>query len=183
MNHGDHEGHQMPAKCAMNMLWNTQIINTCVVFRSWHIRTHTQFVASIIAILLLGVLYEYLRFVQQSVNRRIVARLGKGKRAASPISASGRNTPEGGTASEVVGLLNGRRARNADGATLPTHLRLLRAALYGASVFLSFFLMLVFMTYNAYLIFAVVAGAAIGHYIFDKYVEFDNTGGKSMACH
>ncbi|KAI6157660.1 copper transporter [Pisolithus tinctorius] len=181
MNHGD---HQMPAKCAMHMLWNTQVIDTCVVFRSWHIHTHTQFVGSFVAILLLGVLYEYLRVFQQSVNRRIVSTLGKGKRAASPISASGRSTPERGVSSdEVVGLLNGRRIRNADRVSIPAHLRMLRAALYGASVFLSFFLMLVFMTYNAYLIIAVVAGAAIGHYVFDQYVEFDNAGGKSMACH
>lgn len=183
MDHGNHEGHEMPARCAMHMLWNTQIINTCVVFPSWHIHTHTQFVFSLAVVLLLGVLYEYLRFFQQSVNRRIATKLGKGKRVASPVSDSGRSTPDRGAASEVVGLLNGKGGRNTDGVVLPAHLRLLRAALYGASVFLSFFLMLVFMTYNAYLIFAVVAGAVIGHYIFDRYVEFDNAGGRSMACH
>lgn len=183
MDYGNHEGHEMPARCAMHMLWNTQIINTCVVFPSWHIHTHTQFVFSLAAVLLLGVLYEYLRFFQQSVNRRIATKLGKGKRVASPVSDSGRSTPDRGAASEVVGLLNGKGGRNTDGVVLPAHLRLLRAALYGASVFLSFFLMLVFMTYNAYLIFAVVAGAVIGHYIFDRYVEFDNAGGRSMACH
>lgn len=51
MDHGDggHGGHgggghdmpggDMPAmpKCSMNMLWNHQVADTCVVFRSWHI--------------------------------------------------------------------------------------------------------------------------------------------------
>jgi len=62
--------------------------------------------------------------------------------------------------------------------------------LYGATIFLSFFLMLVFMTYNAYLILSVVLGAAIGHYIFgtEMNVEAVLSGGgavsgKTMACH
>ncbi|KAG6336633.1 hypothetical protein ID866_2472 [Astraeus odoratus] len=181
MEHIGHQVHEMPAMCAMNMLWNTQIINTCIVFRSWHVHTHAQFVASCVAIVLLGVLYEYLRVFQQRVDRRIAAKLQKRERVPSPLS--GRSTPErGGRSDEVVGLLNGRRARNI-GVSVPVHIRMLRAALYGASVFLSFFLMLVFMTYNAYLILAVVAGAAIGHYIFGGYIDFDSTGGKGMACH
>ena len=84
--------------------------------------------------------------------------------------------------------------------------RLTRAALYGAQVFLSFFLMLVFMTYNvrllsslyslsysmfivqAYLIAATVLGAAIGHFIFSSHMDIDAvlSGGaadKGMACH
>ncbi|KAH7888848.1 Ctr copper transporter [Phlebopus sp. FC_14] len=177
--HGDHGGHDMPAMCSMNMLWNTQITDTCIVFPSWHIHTHAQFLVSVVAIVLLGVLYEYLRMFQRDVDVRITAKLAKGKRAASPVS--GRSTPERG--GEEAGLLNGRRVARQAGFAIPTHYRVLRAVLYGASVFLSFFLMLVFMTYNAYLIFAVVAGAAIGHYIFGGYVDLDNSGSKGMACH
>ncbi|KAF8844703.1 Ctr copper transporter [Paxillus ammoniavirescens] len=177
MNHGEHEGHIMPARCSMNMLWNTQIVNTCVVFRSWHIHSNAQFVLSFFAIVLLGVLYEYLRVFQRDFDARIGAKLSKGKRSASPVSRS--STPE---RSEEAALLSGRRVKQ-NSVAVPTSYRVLRAVLYGASVFLSFFLMLVFMTYNAYLILAVVVGAAIGHYVFGGYVDFDNTGGKGMSCH
>ncbi|KIJ67748.1 hypothetical protein HYDPIDRAFT_83522 [Hydnomerulius pinastri MD-312] len=173
----DHGGHGDHAMCSMNMLWNTQIIDTCIVFSSWHIRSNAQFLVSLVVIVLLGVLYEYLRVSSQAVDARIAAKLSKGKRTASP--ASGRSTPERG---EDTGLLSGRRMKR-DGVPVPTHFRALRAVMYGASVFLSFFLMLVFMTYNAYLIFAVVAGAAIGHYTFGAHVDFDATGGKGMSCH
>ena len=83
---------------------------------------------------------------------------------------------------------------------------LYRSFLYAVIVFISFFLMLVFMTYNvrcnahlkvgrvanaansfppryiqAYLILATVAGAGIGHYLFS---EFGAEGeDKGMACH
>lgn len=72
-------------------------------------------------------------------------------------------------------------------------------------MFLSFFLMLVFMTYNvswitsylvcvlraiiqAYLILATVIGAALGHFIFSSHMNIDVVlygGGenKGMACH
>jgi copper transporter 1 len=48
--------------------------------------------------------------------------------------------------------------------------------------------MLVFMTYNAYLILAVVLGAAIGHFKFGGRMNTDAVlagagAGKSMACH
>lgn len=103
----DHGGHDMPARCAMHMLWNTQIIDTCVVFPAWHIRSHVGFVLSFVAIAGLSILYEYLRLFQRDVDARIKERVGKGKRAASPV-VSGRSTPERG---EDIGLLNGRKAQ------------------------------------------------------------------------
>ncbi|KZS89031.1 Ctr copper transporter [Sistotremastrum niveocremeum HHB9708] len=66
--------------------------------------------------------------------------------------------------------------------------RLLRSALYGISVFLAFFLMLVFMTYNAYLILAVVLGATTGHFIFSPYMNVagdisERQLARGIACH
>ena len=92
---------------------------------------------------------------------------------------------------------------------IPFTMRLSRATLYAAQVFLSFFLMLVFMTYNvsnsivmvflvlrkylgrlqAYLILATVVGAALGHFIFNSHMDIEGIlagtsgGGKGMACH
>ena len=60
-------------------LRNTQIIDTCVVFKSWHIRSRADFVLSLIAIVLLGVFYEWLRSYAKMVDRKILAREGKGK--------------------------------------------------------------------------------------------------------
>ncbi|EPQ57094.1 Ctr copper transporter, partial [Gloeophyllum trabeum ATCC 11539] len=142
--------------CSMNMLWNTQIEDTCIVFPEWHIYTKGQFVLSFIAIVALGVLYEWLREFQKTLDRRIALSLaqqskGKGR-------SSGRNTPDGEL--EETGLLSGRRLLKKAGTPVPAIPRVLRAATYGLTVFLSFFLMLVFMTYNAYLIVAVVLGAA-----------------------
>ncbi|KAF9501670.1 Ctr copper transporter [Pleurotus eryngii] len=194
MNHGGHGGHDMPMPkepmCAMQMLWNTQIIDTCIVFPSWHIHSKAAFVFSFLVIVALGVFYEYLRAFSRNVDLRIAAALAKSGKGKSRIllggsrSGSGRSTPE--EDSDEAGLLSGRTLRPAvTGAPVPLTLRILRAVLYGATVFLSFFLMLVFMTYNAYLILAVVAGAAIGHFVFNSHIDLDavSANGKGMACH
>jgi len=183
----DHSAHQTPeatiARCSMNMLWNTQIVDTCIVFRSWHVTSTASLIGSCIAIMALGVFYEYLRVFQKSLDARIALTLvanGKGKTRAS----SGRSSPS----EEDAGLLTGRRMFKipSTGTPVPFLLRALRAALYGATVFLSFFLMLVFMTYNAYLIFATVFGAALGHFIFGGTINVEallSQESKGMACH
>ena len=117
MNHGDHGGHggmdhgdggmDMGGMCSMNMIWNTQIEDTCVVFDWWHIRSKVGFVASFFVIVALGVLYEWLRVGARDVDRLIARRLvaeGKGKAR----TRSGRATPE--SDSEAAGLLGGERA-------------------------------------------------------------------------
>ncbi|KAG9056712.1 hypothetical protein FS842_009804 [Serendipita sp. 407] len=151
----------MDERCWMSMLWNTNIINTCIVFRQWHIHSHFQFVLSFLAIMALGCGYEYLRDVQRRVDHKIAVQLvnsGKGKNVAD------------------------------SGIEVPFWSRVLRASLYGASVFVSFFLMLVFMTYNGYLILATVLGAALGHYIYGGRMDPNAVLGgaletKGISCH
>jgi len=191
MDHGgmDHGGMDMGGgQCSMSMLWNTDIIDTCIVFPQWHIRSRGSFILSFFAIVALGVFYEWLREFQRAVDRRIARSLAqntKGKgRIGRGVSSRDSPSPE----PEDAGLLTGRRAFKSALTPVSPPTRALRAILYGATVFLSFFLMLVFMTYNAYLIMAVVLGAAVGHYVFGGYMDVDGVlagGGdaKGMACH
>ncbi|OCH93770.1 Ctr-domain-containing protein [Obba rivulosa] len=177
-----------PRRCKMNMLWNYDVQDTCIVFREWHITSTGAFVLSCLAVVALGVLYEWLRGAQRALDRRIAAQLsaqGKGKaRGGTPVS---RSSLDGD--SEEAGLLTGLPAlKSRTGTPLPISARISRAALYGITVFLSFFLMLVFMTYNAYLIVAVVIGAALGHFLFGTHLDVDGVlagavDGKGMACH
>ena len=55
----------------------------------------------------------------------------------------------------------------------------IRSLIYGGQIAVSFFLMLIFMTYNAYLMFAVVVGAVTGFYLFHK----ESTAERGMNCH
>jgi len=56
--------------------------------------------------------------------------------------------------------------------------KVIKAALYALQVFYSFFIMLLFMTYNGWIMLAVAAGAFLG------YILFGNVSAtKSVACH
>jgi copper transporter 1 len=55
-----------------------------------------------------------------------------------------------------------------------------RSSIYASLVAISFWLMLVFMTYNGYLMIATVLGAGFGHFIFGNGRL---TGDKSIQCH
>ena len=52
-----------------------------------------------------------------------------------------------------------------------------RAVGYGFQVAFSFWLMLVFMTYNGWLMIAVAVGAAVGNYLWGTTVD------RSLSCH
>jgi len=56
---------------------------------------------------------------------------------------------------------------------------LVKAALYAVQVFYSFFIMLLFMTYNGFVMLAVAVGAFIGYLVFGAGL----TSTKSVACH
>jgi copper transporter 1 len=74
-------------------LRNTQIVNTCVVFPGWHIKSNSSFVFSCMVIVGLGIFYEYLREFQKKYDLHLALALngkGKGKLRIS----SGRSTPE-----------------------------------------------------------------------------------------
>jgi hypothetical protein len=88
---------------------NTQIEDTCIVFKQWHISSHFVFVLSFIAIIFISLGYEYLRAYQRSVDRRIALALSRGKGRV----VSGRSSPSelSGADVEDAGLLSGRRKK------------------------------------------------------------------------
>lgn len=101
--------HDVLSPTATPACRNTQIIDTCIIFPSWHISSTTSFVLSFIVIVLLGILYEYLRLVQHRLDVYIAQDISNGVRgkgrARSPLR-SGSASPRGDEDRE---LLTGRK--------------------------------------------------------------------------
>ncbi len=86
---------------------NTQIEDTCIVFKQWHISSRFVFALSFLAIILISLAYEYLRAYKRTVDRRIALVLWRSK-VRGKGSVSGRSTPEQpGQGIEEAGLLSG----------------------------------------------------------------------------
>ena len=90
---------------------NTQIEDTCIVFPGWHIRSSFAFFLSFLAIVALGVLYEYLRVVRVALDQRVAADLRAAGREVKRSRSGGRTSPDGDH--EEAGLISGRRATKA----------------------------------------------------------------------
>ncbi|CAB58134.1 Copper transport protein ctr6 [Schizosaccharomyces pombe] len=133
MNHG---GNSTMRHCSMKMTFNTDYDNLCIVFKSWHIGNLSQFLLSLLAIAILGYLFERLRSFT-SLKETEFQRGYAGQQSEGLLTHHSKS------------LKSGRPFR--------------LCALYAVQLVFSYFLMLVAMTYNAYVILAIAIGAAFGY--------------------
>ncbi|RYO76976.1 hypothetical protein DL764_010259 [Monosporascus ibericus] len=153
MDHGGHGGHgdmdMGGDMCNMNMLFTWDTTNLCIVFRQWHVRGPASLVVSLMAIVAICAGYEALR----EATRRYEARTDKQEEATGP------------------------RRKNQGEAS--KRRRLIKSVLYGVQNFYAFMIMLLFMTYNGWVMIAVAVGAGIGYYVFGSHTKAT----KETACH
>lgn len=147
-------------RCSMNMLFTWDPKNLCIIFRTWHVRGPVSLVLSLLAIVALTAGYEFVRDqarrYELSLANKPVPAINESSSLLPPTS--GRNdggSTDGGRSGHVV-----------------------KALFYAVQVFYSFFIMLLFMTYNGWVMLAVAVGAFVG------YLLWGNTpAAKSVACH
>ncbi|KAH9879307.1 hypothetical protein J1614_002746 [Plenodomus biglobosus] len=154
---GDHSMPGMPGMggdapmCNMNMLFTWDTTNLCVVFRGWRIDGTVSLIFSLFAIVLLTAGYEAIREMSRRYEA-YVERAVEGRRG---------------------GDIRGRNAGKAE-----QQQKIVKAMLYAVQVFYSFFIMLLFMTYNGWIMLAVAVGAFVGYLMFSQ-----SSSTKSVACH
>ncbi|KAI7883723.1 Ctr copper transporter [Lichtheimia hyalospora FSU 10163] len=172
MNHGGH--HDMPMDgdddmCSMNMIFNWQIKDVCVVFQWWHIRGIPTLLISCLAVFLIAACFEYVR-ARSSALEQTWSDINTKKR-----QDDGETTIN--TINETTTLLQPSECGK---PSLSQHQHIVLSVLYAFLVAVSFWLMLVFMTYNGFLMLAVVLGAGFGHYLFGNGYLSAN---RSIQCH
>lgn len=144
----------------MNMLFTWDTTNLCIVFRQWHVRSTTSLVFSLVAVILLAVGYEALR----SISRRY----------EDSLSKKVHSMPSDVPVTETTPFLPGQ---NQDEADKRAHV--IKAVLYALQNFYAFMLMLIFMTYNGWVMVAVSLGAFAGYLLFGQRTSAT----KDNACH
>ncbi|KAI1799278.1 Ctr copper transporter family protein [Daldinia bambusicola] len=161
MDHGD-GGHGGMPMCNMNMLFTWDTTNLCIVFRQWHVRGTASLVFSLLAIIAISAGYEALREGIRRYESAIAA-----KQDAAPIEPN----------TESASLLGVGRSSQADAIGRRAHL--LKSVLYAVQNFYAFMIMLLFMTYNGFVMFSVAIGAGLGYYFFGSHTR----AVKETACH
>ncbi|RMZ85171.1 hypothetical protein DV738_g96, partial [Chaetothyriales sp. CBS 135597] len=169
MDHGDmdHGDMDMGDKCSMNMLFTWSSKNLCIVFSQWHVKGTVSLILSLLAIVALTAGYEWVRNVSRKYDQSLNVRLQAF--SSAPATSS---SPEGESSTLLTAGKEARLALERRGV-------IIKAAFYALQIFYSFFIMLLFMTYNGWVMLAVAVGAFVGYILFGQ----SSSSTKTMACH
>ncbi|KAH6643820.1 Ctr copper transporter family-domain-containing protein [Boeremia exigua] len=160
MSHGDSsEGMDMMGGCKISMLWNWYTVDTCFIATSWHNTSKGMFAGSCIGVILLVITLEALRRAGKEYDRYIVnqylATHVHSATVASSASSDNSKTPAT-NASPSPTVQNFR----------PSVLQqAVRALLHMLQFAVAYFVMLLAMYYNGYIIICIFIGAYIGYFI------------------
>lgn len=203
----DMPGMPMPEMCNMNMVWNWDTTNLCILTSSWRITTPFSLYVSLAFIAFAGVLYEWLRLYIRRLDAKLARRssisssssllAGGGHRrraslllpTSNPSSSSSSllgGVGDGGSTTSGRRGINVSKRRSLSTATGSSGNRfddreedeedrgrlkkwvkpletshtaqIWRSTLHATSIGISFILMLIGMTFNAWIIMAIIAG-------------------------
>ena len=167
MEHGrDHLGHTVAASaegCAnmgMHGMLMTFHGGFCenVLFESWKISSVGGLIGSMIGIMIMAALYEGLKYYREYLFWKTYNAL----QYRSVTMPSEKNVvAEDNRVVHMVGEVIHKQP-----PTMLSWMHTFQTFLHIVQIVLSYFLMLIFMTYNVWLCFAVVFGAAIGYFLF-----------------
>ncbi|TIA76250.1 hypothetical protein E3P91_00097 [Wallemia ichthyophaga] len=155
MNMGDMGG------CTTSMLWNWNIKDTCPVSKQWHITNDGAFAGTVIGVFFIVVAIEALRRFGREYDRKLVNDYRKSQASAGNTSMAPDADAKGdvGPAPVLVGTGQLRPFR----PTLSQ--QFIRALVYFVQYSATYIVMLIAMTFNGYLLFAIFFGGGFGYLV------------------
>ncbi|KAI1855605.1 hypothetical protein JX265_006008 [Neoarthrinium moseri] len=155
--------------CKISMLWNWYTVGTCFLSSSWKIHSGGGFAGLCIGVILLVLLLQALGWAAKFYDKRLV-RLHQVKAVALATQAA--HNPS----TETNGHLIAKSAHNSSPmASFRPNLwqQAIRALIRTMQFAVSYWIMLLAMYYNGYIIICIILGAFIGTYIF----QWERMGG------
>ncbi|XP_060525943.1 high affinity copper uptake protein 1 isoform X2 [Cylas formicarius] len=130
----------------MNM-WFTFSTSGTVLFEQWSFSTVGGLVGSMIGIFFMAALYEGLKYYREYLFWKTY----------NALQYRAVNLPDQGSVPDDNQVIQ---------PTMLSKIHFFQTFLHMVQMVLSYFLMLIFMTYNVWLCLAVVAGAGVGYFLF-----------------
>ncbi|BDD64207.1 hypothetical protein MAP00_009047 [Monascus purpureus] len=193
---GSMSGMDMGHSCKISMLWNWNTVDSCFISKSWHITSHGMFGGSCIGVICLVISLEFLRRVGREYDAFIVRRarlrrqyLSSMPSLSSPLTSSA--TPFGTSGVPGAEIENASHCSNHEAHAAPkTDARsaaagydpaqnasmdpvrptiveqFIRATLHMVQFAVAYFVMLLAMYFNGYIIICIFIGAWLGAFIF-----------------
>ncbi|KAH7091288.1 Ctr copper transporter family-domain-containing protein [Paraphoma chrysanthemicola] len=170
-------GMSMGGSCKISMLWNWYTVDSCFISRSWHITSKGMFAGSCIGVILLVITLEFLRRAGKEYDRFIVAQYLKTNSPSTNVASSASSDVDHNKAPATTSIA-------AHTPATPQRFRPsilqqgIRALLHMLQFAVAYFVMLLAMYYNGYIIICIFIGAFLGYFIFGYESLAVNQGGQ-----
>lgn len=156
----------------LQMLWNWYTVDACFLARSWHITSSGMFAGSCIGVIGLVIALEFLRRLGKEYDLLLLRDFQSRHTAVvstTPYVTGAGSTDAGdGNSSEGLNLVGARMAFNGPSGSFRPNLlqQAIRALLHMLQFAVAYFIMLLAMYYNGYIIICIFIGAYVGYFIF-----------------
>lgn len=165
-----HHTNQLHQTHLPQMLWNWNVVDSCFLASSWHIKSNAMFAASCIGAAFLVVCLEFLRRVGNEYDAYILRQFQRQLRLQQAQVAKDLAQCCDGTAA-----VTGPQFANFRATALQ---QLVRAIIHGATLCVAYIVMLLIMYYNGYIFISIVLGAILGRFLCDWLVVRIPYGGE-----
>ncbi|KAI0595465.1 Ctr-domain-containing protein [Biscogniauxia sp. FL1348] len=162
----DMGGSDAGPSCKISMLWNWNTIDACFLSSSWHVTSPGMFAGSCIGVILLTMSLELLRRAVREYDRYLVRKHAPAVPAASGCAGligSQAPTKANSTSTSTTIHQTVKRFTKAKPSMLEQSIR---ALLHTIQVAVSYFVMLLAMYFNGYIIISIFIGAYLGAFVF-----------------
>lgn len=164
------------------MYWNWDTSIPYIFFKWWTAETPLGLGLAVVTVYFLAFLYETVINLRARYDASLMRQAAKDDEnnkaaAAAPQCCSTPTKPAAscGDCCECPAPVNMRR-------NFTTTQSLIRSSLFAFSNFYSLFLMMIFMTYNAYLCIALVLGAGSGHFWSSVFIPEADIMNRPRSC-
>ncbi|KAI0836716.1 Ctr copper transporter family-domain-containing protein [Hypoxylon sp. FL0890] len=150
--------------CKISMLWNWYTVDSCFLSSSWHNTTTGMFAGSCIGVILLTMSLELLRRTVKEYDRYLIRKHTSNVASALPAATVAKDSDD---KTAVAGTTPINQGVAHSGSFRPTILeQAVRALLHMVQFAVAYFIMLLAMYYNGYIIICIFIGAYIGAFVF-----------------
>lgn len=146
------------------MLWNWNTVDSCFISSSWKIKSAGMMAGSCIGVILLVMTLELLRRASKEYDRYLIRTASAAAVAVAPSSYSSDNNADSSSNKAVGTAVTAISARKSVRPTI--FQQAVRATLHMVQFTIAYFVMLLAMYYNGYLIISIIIGAWLGAFIF-----------------
>ncbi|KAF7893232.1 uncharacterized protein EAF02_000770 [Botrytis sinoallii] len=153
----------MGGGCQISMLWNWYTIDSCFISSTWHITSNGMFAGSCIGVILLVMSLEFLRRASIEYDRFIV-RQARNQHQYIQSNAEINPKIDGSGPQSTQTVVASQKTRQSFRPDLLQ--QIIRALFHMMQFAVAYFVMLLAMYFNGYIIICIIIGAFLGAFVF-----------------